>query len=288
MGSRSSVPQRVLEYATQRDTISIEDVMRDLNVSRTTAKNYLSRLAKMEVIKRIGRGLYQRGEGTTAVVSLSHELWQLAQDLRGRFPMAKFAIWSLNMLADYAHYAIGRDLIFLETDKILSLSFRDALIEMGYRAIPNPSNYWFRNFASYGEKFIFILEREEEYGLYRLEDDLYIRERIEEPLELSGFRNIFIPTPERIWLDVYYFITRYELSFDPAELGLIFANMLSRNRINFNRLLRYANRRGLRDEVIVFLYEIKRRGGWIPDNVLFGRKTALQTLEEMMYGVERA
>lgn len=258
--------------------------MRDLNVSRITAKNYLSRLAKMEIIKRIGRGLYQRGEGTTAIVRLSPELWRLARGLQERFLMARFVIWSLNMLADYAHYTIGRDLTFLETDKMLSASFRDALIEKGYRAILHPENRDFREYADYRENSIFILERKEEYGLNRLQDNLFILERIEEPPELARLGNIFIPTPERIWLDIYYFITRKELSFDPFELGIIFVNMLSEDGVNFNRLLRYANRRGLRDEIIIFLYILKRRGRirWrIPDNALVGRKKTLEIIEQM-------
>jgi len=266
MGPQSPVPQKAVKYATRHETISVEQIMQDLNVSRITAKNYLSRLAKMDIVKRIGRGLYQVGKGSTATVRLSPELSLIASYLRERFPIAQFTIWSINMLADYAHYAVGRDLVVLETDRILSPSIRDALIERGYRVILNPESKDFREYAYYSDKAIFILERSEKYGLLEVE-------------------NLFIPTPERIWLDIYYLITRKELGFSPGELGVIFANMLRKEGVNFSRLLRYAQRRNIRDEVIIFLYCLKRFSQLaIPDTLLVGKKEALKIIDEMVGG----
>jgi hypothetical protein len=268
MGPELAVPQKVLEYVTRHETISVEEVMQDLDVSRTTAKNYLSRLAKMDIVKRIGRGLYQVGKGATATIRLTSELSMLANDIRNRFPMAQFTIWSVNMLADYAHYAVSRDLIILETNKTLSASIRDALMERGYRTILSPEKRDFREYAYSSEKTIFILERNEKYGLF----------------ETNG---ILIPTPERVWLDIYYLITRKELSFSPGELGLIFANMLRREGVNFNRFLRYAQRRNLRDEMIIFLYSLKQSSNLaIPDLLFVGKKEAMKIINEMVEGAK--
>lgn len=97
--------------------------------------------------------------------------------------------------------------------------------------------------------------------------------------------NFLVPAPERLWLDLYYFITRKEFSFSPNELGIIFANMLDKEGVNFNRLLRYASRRNIRDEVIIYLYSLKKFSQLlIPDNVLVERKEALKTIEEMVKG----
>jgi len=96
---------------------------------------------------------------------------------------------------------------------------------------------------------------------------------------------LFIPTPERIWLDLYYFITRKDLAFPPSELGLIFANMLRKEGVKFNRFLRYASRRNLRDEMIIFLYDLRRSSQLpVPESMLAGRKGALSTIEEMVRG----
>lgn len=268
MGPQSYVPQKIIDYVMKRETITLEDLIQNFNVSRTTARNYLSRLAGMDAAKRVGRGIYQVGKGTTATSKLSPELSRLANDLSGSFPMARFVIWSINMLADYAHYAIGRDLIVIETDKMLSASIRDALIQKGYHATVSPSKRDFQEYAYYGEKSVFVLERKETYGLSKLDE-------------------IAVPTPERIWLDIYYMITRKELSFPPSELGLMFANMLRKEGVNFNRLLRYARRRNLRDEIIIYLYSMRQSSELsIPDNVFTGRKNALETIDEMVEGAK--
>ena len=268
MGSELSVPQKVVEYVTRHETISVEEVTQNLGVSPTTAKNYLSRLAKMDIVKRIGRGLYQIGKGATATISLSPELSLLAHEIRERFPIVQFTLWAINMLADYAHYAVGRDLTVLETDRTLSASIRDAFMERGYRTILNPEKRDFREYAYSSEKVIFILERSEKYGLF----------------EVNG---ILVPTPERLWLDIYYFITRKELSFSPGELGLIFANMLRKDGVNFNRFLRYAQRRNLRDEMIIFLHSLKQSSQLhIPDALLVGKREALKIINEMVEGAK--
>lgn len=268
MGPEVPVPQKVVEYVLRHETNSIEEMMQDLDVSRTTAKNYLSRLVKMDVIKRIGRGLYKVGKGPTATVRLSQELLHIASHLRQRFIMAQFTIWSINMLADYAHYAVGRDLIVIETSKMLSPSIRDALMEQGYHAILNPESKDFREYVYYRNKTICVLERSEKYGLLEAE-------------------NCLIPTPERIWIDIYYLITRKELSFSPAELGRIFTGMLHGEGINFNRLLRYAQRRNIRDEMIIFLYDLKRCTKLsIPDKLFVGKKEVLKVINETVDGAK--
>lgn len=267
-----SVPQKIIEYVMKRETVSIEDVIRDLKVSRITAKNYLSRLARMGAITNIGRGLYRIGTGRTGIVKLPPELSQLAQDLRERFPMANFVIWSLNMLADYAHYTIGRDLIFIETSRMLSASIREAILGKEYRVVLNPLDRDFQEYAYNKERTVFILERKELYGLVLLDGNL-------------------VPTLERIWLDLFYFVTRRKLSFDAHELGLIFANMLNKGEVNFDRLLRYAGRRGLFKEILIFLYELKREsrlGRFIPEYVLFGRRETFDTVMMMTRGASEA
>jgi DNA-binding Lrp family transcriptional regulator len=272
MSYELSVPNKVLQYITERETVSVEDIARDLKVSPITAKNYLSRLARMGMLKGISRGLYQLKKGDAVSMKLSPELLQLTQEIRERFPMGNFVIWSLSMLADYAHYSISRDIIFIEASKILSASLRDALIAKGYRVTLLPENRDFWEYAYYKERPLFILERKELYGLVWLDGN-------------------FVPTLERVWIDLFYFITRKQLKFDPSELGTIIANIIDREGMNFDLLLRYAGRRGLFREVLVLLYEMKRSGSRvgrkIPEYVLLGRHETLDTILEIAHGARR-
>lgn len=272
MGYESSVPQKILECISDKQVVSIREISQIFGLKPITAKSYLSRLAQTGAVKNVGRGLYQIGKGETVVMRPSSEIIRIAQELREAFPMAKFAIWSLQMLSDYSHYMIGKDLIFVETTKMLSASMRDMLASKGYRTILKPGKRDFQEYTYYPDRPVFILERKEQYGLVEFEGNL-------------------IPTPERLWADVFYFVTRKNLVFDPFELGLIFSAMVDREGINFSMLLRYSERRGIFREILIFLYELmksnSRVGKRITEYVLLGRRETLNTITAMIEGARR-
>jgi hypothetical protein len=272
MCSASLVPSKIVDYVKEKQVISISDIAQTFGLAETTAMNYLSRLATLGEIKSIGRGLYQVGKSEGITLRPSVTLAKIAKELRDAFPMAEFTVWSLQMLSDYAHYMIGKDLMFIETSKMLSASIRDALVSKGYQVVLQPEKRDFQEFTYYPQVPIFILERKELYGL-------------------NGFEDYLVPTPERIWADVYYFSTRKGLAFDSFELGLIFAAMVDRGDINFDRLLRYSGRRGIYPEVLIFLYELMKSnstvGKAITERVLFGRRETFNTINSMVEGARR-
>jgi hypothetical protein len=255
-----SVPSKVFDYISKREYVSLDDIVDELNVSRITAKNYLSRLESLDTVKRVGRGLYQVGGGKTAEVEINPRVKKLTETLRDRFQFADLVTWSLSMLSDYSHYAIGKDLMFVETGKNLSGSIRDYLLDKGYNPILSPDKRDFREYASYPGELVFILERSERYAV-------------------RGYT----PSPEKVWVDTYYLVTRKNLSFSPGELGVIFFNMLMGEGVNFNRLRRYAQRRGIGNEVILFLCGLRRLyADRLPGEAFGVRAGALMVIEEMV------
>jgi hypothetical protein len=272
MCPESSVPPKILEYVRSRDIVSINDIARAFCITEITAKNYLSRLAIIGEIRSVGRGLYQAGKVQPIIMMPPPPLSKVAEELRRIFPMAEYSIWSLQMFSDFSHYMIGKDLMFVETTKMLSASMRDALISKGYRVVLQPDIRDFQEFTYYPQVPIFILERNELYGL-------------------ASFENYLIPIPERLWADVYYFCTRKGLVFDSFELGQIFVSMVDKGGINFDRLLRYSTRRGIFREILIFLYELmktnSRVGRDIAEHVLLGRRETLKTIATMVEGARR-
>lgn len=264
-----SVPNKVVEYVREKGTVSIQDIMQKFDVSRTTSRNYLSRLAGTDFVKRVGRGIYQLDQKTPSRLEVSDEIVQISRWVKNRFPMVKFVIWSLNLLNDFTHYSIGKNIVFIETDEMLSTSIRDVLTEKGYFAVLNPEKKDFEEYTYYGERVAFILERKEKYALQEID-------------------TLMIPTLERMWLDIYYLTTRKDFTFPLQELGVIFGNMLNGYGINFDRLLRYASRRGVRDEIIIFLYTLRESHDLsIPEHILVGRKNGVKTIKSIAEGVEK-
>jgi hypothetical protein len=175
------------------------------------------------------------------------------------------------MLSNYTHYMIGKDLIFIETTKTLSNSIRDLLISKGYRAVLSPQKRDYQEYALYPQTPIFIIERKETYGLTQQD-------------------NYSIPTLERLWIDIYYYSSRKDLAFDSFELGLIFVAMVEKGVINFNRLLRYATRRGCFNEILLFLHELRKQNiklnQILDEGNLFGRREVFKVIDMMVEGAK--
>ena len=265
------VPAKIENYVRNKQVVSNKEVAQTFEVSEITAMNYLSRLAKTGIIKSIGKGTYQIGKSKQTTLKPSQELTKVTNEICSVFPMAKFTAWSIQMLSDYSHYMIGKDLLFIETSKMLSESIRDFLLSKDYRVVLTPQQRDFKEYPIYPQTPIFILERKETYNLTQLD-------------------NYQIPTPERLWIDLYYLSTRKSLAFDSFELGSIFAAMAERGEINFDRLLRYATRRGVYKEVFLFLYELTKQNSTLAQNstmeTIFGNQDAFKTIEAMVKGAQ--
>ncbi|MBC8490494.1 MAG: DeoR family transcriptional regulator [Bacteroidetes bacterium] len=261
-----AVPNKVLEHVKKEGMISIDDLVDEFQISRTTAMNYLSRLSNLGVIYRIGYGLYEYGTKNEISLPITLETRKIINLLRNKFGEKNLTIWSLSMLENYTHYAIGRDLIFVEIKKALEKSIRDVLIQNNYQVVIDPNNRDYYDFSLTNKELVFIIKRKEEYG--------------------TDYKDGLIPFPERMWADLYYYVTRNNLSFSLYELGTILGNMIESNIVNYDRLLYYSNRRKMRDEIVIILYEIlKNTYKDSLSTVLFKGKNTIEKINEIIKGV---
>jgi DNA-binding transcriptional regulator YhcF (GntR family) len=270
------VPTKIENYVQTKQVISTKELAQTFNLTQTTAMNYLSRLAKTGQIKNIRKGTYQTKNNNnkqqqTTNPSLPPDLLNIVHQINTAMPMTKITTWSLQMISNYTHYMIGKNLTFIETTKTLSNSIRDLLLSKGYHAILSPQKRDYQQYALYPQTPIFILERKETYGLTQQD-------------------NYFTPTIERLWVDIYYYSSRKDLAFDSFELGLIFATMVEKGVINFDRLLRYATRRGCFNEILLFLHELRKQNtklNQILDKTsLFGRQEIFKVIDALVEGAK--
>jgi hypothetical protein len=259
-----AVPDKILEYIREKQVVSISDVSDEFNISRVTAMNYLSRLTNLGLANRIGYGKYEYGKSNDSSLIITPEA-QRVIDLVERFGEKNILVWSINMLSNYSHYAIGKDLFFVETNSAFKKSVRDILLQSNYDVILDPVRRDFRDFSLNNRDKIFVISRKEKYGIKK-----------DEPI---------IPTAERIWVDLYYYITRKDLNFSSFELGVMLGNMMNSNVLNYDRLLYYSNRRKIRDEIIIILYElIKKTNNEKLFNLILKGKNTVSNIDQILEG----
>ncbi|MBD3173327.1 hypothetical protein GF326_12755 [Candidatus Bathyarchaeota archaeon] len=251
-----SVPENVIEYIEKKEVVDADQMSKDLQISDISARNYLSRLKSNERMIRIGKATYRLKKlGSRLEMPLRTQ--RIFDIIKQRYPSGDFVIWSLGMLANYAHYEVGKDLIVVETNEALGHRIRDLLLVEGYNAVLNPDNESYMNYTYYD--YIFVEERRERF------------------LTRGN-----LPEPERLIVDVYFAITRRKLNFSPYELGVILGNALRSGEIDIQRMLTYASRRGIDTEWTIILYEAqKQRGATIED---FIKKVKRETLDEIIQG----
>jgi hypothetical protein len=259
-----SVPDKIVEYLREKRLVTISDVVQEFNVSEVTAMNYLSRLKNLGMANRIGYGKYEYGKPNDSSLIITPKVQKLIE-LVEKFGEKNILVWSINMLSNYSHYAIGNDLIFIETNSAYKKSIRDLLLQTNYNIVLDPLRRDFTNYTLNNRDTVFILSRKEKYGINK-----------NEPI---------IPTAERIWVDLYYYKTRKDLNFSSFELGVILANMMESNILNYDRLLYYSKRRKIRDELIIILYElIKRTSNLNLFNLLVKGKNTVNIIDEILEG----
>ncbi|MFP3952471.1 MAG: DUF6577 family protein [Candidatus Bathyarchaeia archaeon] len=252
-----SVPGKVLEYVRDREEVSVDGLMDELGIARISARNYLSRLSGQGVLVRTGRGRYRMGCSGTRNIDIPPNVREVNEMLMERFPVGDFVVWSLGMLSNYSHYTLGRDLITVEADERLAPKIRDVLLKSGYNAVLDPGKKEYGGYPLY--QYLFVVKRKERYGV-------------------TGN----YPRLERLLVDVYFDITRNELSFSPSEYGVILGNALRTGKPDPEVIIKYASRRGIKVEVAVTLYEVMKRLKLGTD--VFYKKDAQQVAEEIISG----
>jgi hypothetical protein len=251
-----SVPENVIEYIEKRRVVEADQMSKDLQISNISARNYLSRLKSNNRMIRIGKGTYRlkRHENRLEMPLRTQRIYNI---IKQEYPSGNFVIWSLGMLANYAHYEVGKDLVVVETNEALGYRIRDLLLKNGYNAILNPDKKGYMNYMYY--------------------DYVFVEERLERFLVRGN-----LPEPERLLVDVYFAITRKNLNFSPYELGVILGNALRTGDVDIQRTLTYASRRGIGTEWTIILYEAqKQTGASIQD---FYKKVKKETLDEIIQG----
>jgi hypothetical protein len=251
-----SVPEIVVEYVNNKGTVSASQMSEDLQISIGSARNYLSRLKRESKVIKTGTGAYRVSSSDNRLeVPMNVEL--IRGLINKRYPTGDFVIWSLGMLANYAHYEVGKDLIVVEAGKAIAYRIRDILLSAGYNALLNPHRKAYMEYTYYD--YVLIEERTERFGVM---GDL--------------------PEPERLIVDVYFAMTRKMLNFSAYELGVILGNALRAGDIDLRRLLTYSSRRGIGTEMTIILYEAMKRKEMSTE--VFFKKQSGSVVKEIIQG----
>jgi hypothetical protein len=200
------------------------------NVSPNALSIQLDRLLKNNELIRLERGVYglpaTSKKGFMAFVS--DEIKQLNLQLKTQFPFVNFCVWSSKTIAPYMHHVPSLNYTYIDVERDVTESVFDFL----------------NNNSSVR---IFLCPDQDDFSRYiNGTESIIVRTLISEaPLQvLEGFNT---PSIEKILVDA-----ADDVEFDflqGAEITYFYRNVAERHNINKSKLMRYATRRGRRQEV---------------------------------------
>jgi hypothetical protein len=182
-----------------------------------TINQYLYNLRTQKKLFEAGRGWYSTLPDALRLDTAP--VRDLATSVKAKFPLLSFSCWGTEQIQPFAHHLQTSFVQFLYVDTDAIRSVADYLATKGYSAYPNPGIPEFEKYFKPNNRSVIV------------------RGTItEEPVEGN------YATIEKILVDLYLEKDRANL-MDGAEYKRIFKNLAYSQRINVARLLRYAQRR---------------------------------------------
>jgi hypothetical protein len=195
-----------------------------------TLSEQLNRLLKSGQLIRIERGVYKLPDDARKDFSVicTEDMRRINQQIKTQFPFVDYCLWSVSTLMPYMHHIPNLNLLFVDVEREVAESF--------FNLLNADSN-----------KRVFLMPTLTDFERYiSTNDAIIIRPLISEsPLQLV--EGINTPTLEKILVDIVGDIEFYFLQ--GSEINYVYTTIFESHSVNKNKLLRYATRRGRKDEV---------------------------------------
>ncbi len=235
----TGVSNNIIAYAESRPQFSVDDLASaiDGGIERNTLSWHLSNLCKLGKLRRIGRGLYSAQMKTAYNIKASKKVRSLFRSLHKEFPFADFCLYEGSLLTPLLHDLSPNSTIYMETN-------RDVMESV---------------FNRLSQKFqgrLFLAPTREMISKYidLAQENIIIKPLITES-PLTEDNGVPMPTLEKLLVD-----TRVDADFyylHGNENLEMLRTAIAHYDVNQTRLLRYADRRNEKENIIKDLKEIQ-------------------------------
>ncbi len=216
------------------NSFATKDVFRFYNslqpsVRKSTVNWRIYELIKQGLFHRIGRGIYTTNlkPGFKAVLEKREK--SVAKSIKEKFPLVSFCVWHTSFLQEFYHHIANFNCMIVEVEPEAVDPVFHFLHESYKNIFREPTKTLIEDYIS------------------EVKDSIVLNAlKSESPLEkVDGFS---VPALEKILVDLY--ADRDLFSFIQGnELFHITKNAIEKYSINYGKLLRYAARRGKKEEI---------------------------------------
>lgn len=222
----------ILDFAKTHANFRASEIFAYLSdrtsISKSSLSWYLSVLTKERLLVRIGRGLYTISSKSIFVPTITDEVKKNYSLLKENFPFAQFCIYDGSIISPLQHHLSQNNIIYIETNREAVESVFHFLKDNNLVVYMRPSKEMIYHYIDLGKRACFVKPLVSE-----------------SPLQIV--QGIPSPTLEKLLIDIHKDKDFFYLQ--GSESGYIMRNALQKYAINENKLLRYAQRRGIKEEM---------------------------------------
>lgn len=231
-----STAEIILNYANERKSFSIGELsefVRDREpISDSGILWHIKRLIKENKIARIARGMYGKHSKSVFVPNITSEHKKLYHDLKKRFPLIDSCIYSGSHISSMQHHVSANNAIYLEVSKDATEAVFHWLLDNGKKAYHRPTENLMSEYVNLSDKCVIVKPLTTESPLVMVD-------------------GVPAPSLEKLLVDISKDADFYYLQGGEIFYIMDFARTFY--HINEPKMLRYASRRGIRNEMIDLL-----------------------------------
>jgi len=227
--------RQIMDYATSNRRVSASNLMAEYGMKPTTARQYLSTLSKDKKLVRIGKGEYALPDKQSFRYVPSEEVKKIYDSLKSELPFTDFCIYDGSILSPIQHHLSINKAIYVETNRDAVESVFARLKESHEDVYRQPDSAFMYDYVDLRNQCIIVKTLVTEAPL----------------MTVDGVR---VPTLEKMLVD-----TQKDADFDyvrGAESQYMYQMAFDLYTINTQRLMRYARRRGISQEIQELLNQV--------------------------------
>lgn len=226
----------ILDYADVHGQFGIRDLFaylhEDNNINMSSLKWYLFKLVKANLLTRTGHGIYDKTTKQSFRLESTNEIRNVYDTLRSNFPFAKFCIYTGEIIAPLQHHLLSNRTIYVETERDSAETAFNFLREENFNAYLRPDKNMIYRYIDLDKRNVFVKTLVSESPLQKVD-------------------GIPMPTLEKLLVDIlrdpdFFFL-------QGSESEYIIDNAFNLYAINRDRLFRYAERRGVKEDLTSIL-----------------------------------
>lgn len=233
-----NISSYILDYAAGKTSFTLEEVYeaysRTEPLERSTLTWHLGKLATQRKIARVGQGVYTLADKAVFAPALSEHAKTVYASLSKTFPGARLCLYEGPWISPMLHNLASNQIIYVETDRMAAEAVFEQLRVEGRSAYFRPDEDMIYRYIDLDKPALFVKPLVSEAPVTKRD-------------------GIPVATLEKLLVDIYTDPDFYYLQ--GGEYHSIVENARTLYSINTVKLLRYASRRGVKEDMVKFFEE---------------------------------